>query len=334
MINPESKLAPDIFTEKAEMKPTRDGFGLGVAEAGDRDRNVVVLTADLTESTRCHWFAEKYPERFIQVGIAEQNLVSVASGLANYGKIPFMTSYAIFSPGRNWEQIRTTIALNNVPVKLIGSHAGVSVGPDGATHQALEDIALMRALPNMIVIVPADMLEAKKATLAAAQNGKPTYIRLSRDKTPVFTTEETPFEIGKGIVLRAPSIGSGRASDVTIIACGILTHSALVAAEELSKDGIEARVINMHTIKPLDTAIIIKAAQETGAIVSAEEHQIAGGLGSAIAETLAQNCPVLQEFVGIKDRFGQSGGTKELLREYGLDVQAIKESAKKAISRK
>lgn len=325
MLNPEAKLIPDIT--KPEMKPTRDGFGSGLVKAGEQDEKVVALCADLTESVRMEEFKKKFPARFIEIGVAEQNLATVASGMANYGKIPFAASYAAFNPGRNYEQIRTTIALNNVPVKIVGAHAGVSVGPDGATHQMLEDIAMMRALPNMVVLVPCDAVEAEKATLAAAQNGKPTYLRLGREKSAVFTTPETPFEIGKAIMLR-----DGDAC--VIVGCGILVHYALLAAEELSKEGIECVVINCHTIKPIDAEMIVIAAKKTGAIVSVEEHQANGGLGSAVAEILAKNHPVPQEFVGVQDRFGESGTAEELIEAFGLGRNAIKEAVKKALARK
>ena len=324
MINPEAKLIADL--SKPEMVPTRDGYGKGLVTAGEKDERVVVLCADLTESTRSEAFKNKFPERFIQIGVAEQNLATVASGLANYGKIPFISSYAVFSPGRNNEQIRTTIALNNVPVKIAGAHAGISVGPDGATHQALEDITLMRVLPNMIVVVPCDAIEAEKATVAAASNDKPTYLRFGREKSPVFTTTETPFEIGKAVTLRD-------GTDVTIIGCGILLYNALIAAEELSKDGIECAVINSHTVKPLDVDTIIASAKKTGAIVSIEEHQVNGGLGSAIAELLSKNFPIPQEFIGLQDRFGESGTAEELIEACGLGVSHIKKAVKKVIAR-
>ncbi|MBI2062634.1 MAG: transketolase family protein [Candidatus Yanofskybacteria bacterium] len=312
---------------KLEMKPTRDGYGLGLVEAGEKDERIVILSADLTESTRSLGFAEKFPERFIELGVAEQNMATVAAGLANYGKIPFISSYAVFSPGRNNEQIRTTISLNNLPVKIGGAHAGISVGPDGATHQALEDIALMRVQPNMVVLVPCDAIEAQKATFAAAFNNKPTYIRFGREKSAVFTTEDTSFEIGKALMFR-----DGK--DVAIIGCGMLLYNALVAAEELSKDGIECTVINSHTIKPLDESTIITAAKKCGAVVSVEEHQITGGLGSAVAECLARNYPVPQEFIGVHDRFGESGKPDELIEHFGMGIDSIKKAVKKAISRK
>lgn len=328
MINPSAKLAENLSDKsKLEMVPTRMGFGKGLVEAGDKDKQVVALCCDLTESTQVHLFAQKFPDRYIEVGIAEQNMACVAAGLALQGKIPFMTSYATFSPGRNNEQIRTAICINNVPVKIGGMHAGVSVGPDGMTHQALEDIALMRVLPRMVVIVPCDAMEAQKATVAAAFNGKPTYLRFGREKTPVFTTIETPFEIGRAEIFR-------EGKDATIVGCGSLLYNALIAAEELASEGIDCEVINSHTIKPLDEKTILASAQKTGCMVSVEEHQIAGGLGSAVAECLAKNHPVPQEFIGIQDRFGESGQPDELLAAFHLDVPDIKEAIKRVLARK
>jgi len=321
-------LVKNIFdTKNLEMLPTRDGYGKGLLKAGEKDERVVVLCADLAESTRSHWFKEKYPERFIEVGVAEQNMATIAAGLANYGKIPFISSYAAFSPGRNNEQIRTTISLNNLPVKIAGAHAGVSVGPDGATHQALEDIALMRVQPNMVVISPCDAIEAEKATYAAAFNDKPTYLRFAREKTPVFTTEKMPFEIGKAIVLR-------EGKDVTIIACGPLVYEALLATETLAKEGIEAEVINNHTIKPLDKKTILASVKKTGCVVTVEEHQIMGGMGSAVAEVLAQNLPTPIEFIGMKDSFGQSGTPDELLNFFEMTHPHIVKAANKVVKRK
>ena len=317
----------DLDKSKIQMVATRDGYGKGLVEAGEKDERVVVLCADLTESTRSLWFQEKFPERFIEIGVAEQNMATVAAPMANYGKIPFISSYAAFSPGRNNEQIRTTIALNNVPVKIGGAHAGISVGPDGATHQALEDISLMRVLPRMTVLVPCDVIEAQKATVAAAFIPGPVYIRFGREKSSVFTTEDTPFQIGKAGIFR-----DGK--DVAIIGCGMLLYNALVAAEELSKEGIEAMVINSHTVKPIDSEAIIKAAKETGAVISVEEHQVAGGLGSAVAEVLAKNYPVPQEFIGVNDRFGESGEPWELIEKFGMGVKDIKEAVKRVIKRK
>ncbi|MBI2068885.1 MAG: transketolase family protein [Candidatus Yanofskybacteria bacterium] len=339
MINKESRLVDNLLDKsKLEMLATRVGYGKGLVEAGEKDPRVVVLCADLTESTHSHWFAEKFPERFIEMGVAEQNMALVASGMANYGKIPFISSYATFSPGRNNEQIRTNICLNNVPVKVAGSHAGISVGPDGATHQALEDIALMRVIPKMVVVVPCDAVEAQKATVAVAFNGSPSYIRLAREKSPVFTTKETPFEIGKAEIFRSLASGESRSkasgNSCAIIGCGMLLYNALVAAEELSKEGIECMVINSHTVKPIDEEIIIYAAKEAGAIVTVEEHQVNGGLGSAVAEVLSKNYPVPQEYIGMQDRFGESGNSDELIKAFGMDVGSIKEAVKKAIARK
>ena len=335
MFNKEAYLIDNLSDAKnIQMVPARDGFGKGLVEAGERDQRVVVLCADLSESTRAHWFQQKFPDRFVQMGVAEQNMATVASGMANYGKIPFIASYAAFSPGRNNEQIRTTISLNNVPVKVVGCHAGISVGPDGATHQQLEDIALMRVQPNMVVVVPCDAVEAQKATVAIAFNDKPSYIRLGREKSWVFTTPQTPFEVGRAEVFRDHSINSGRAADVAIIGCGILLYNALIAAEELSKEKIECMVINSHTIKPLDEKTIIEAAKKCGAVVSVEEHQINGGLGSAVAECLSRNYPVPQEYIGVQNRFGESGDPFELIEAFGMGVSHIKEAVKKVLKRK
>ena len=328
MIYPDAKLASNIF-EKPDMASTREGFGKGVVEAGKEDSRVVVLTADLAESTQAHHFQKAFPERFIQVGVAEQNMATVAAGMANYGKLPFITSYATFSPGRNWEQIRTTIAINNVPVIVCGMHAGVSVGPDGATHQALEDIALMRALPRFTVISPCDSEEGRKATVAAAKLGQPVYMRFGREKTPIMTTAETPFSIGKANVL-----WKSAEPKVTIFATGPLVHNALLAARELEKGSIGTTVVNVHTIKPLDEETVIACARETGAVVSVEEHQVAGGLGGAIAETLAREAPTPMEFIGVHDQFGQSGEPKQLIEHYGMGVSHIVAAVKKAAAKK
>ena len=309
-------LNPKLFDEDIELVPSRNGFGEGLVVAGEENPNVVALCADLTESTRIEDFKKKFPERFFEVGVAEQNLVTVASGLAAVGKVPFTSSYATFSPGRNWEQIRTTICYNDQPVKIIGSHAGISVGPDGATHQALEDMAIMRALPNMVVICPADSIEAKKATIAMAKNDKPTYMRLGREKTPVMTTDQSPFEIGQAEVLT-------EGNDVAIIACGQMVYYGLLSAKELKESNIHVRVINCHTIKPLDKKTILKAAEECGAIVTAEEHQVHGGLGSAISELVSQHFPVPMKIIGIEDHYGESGQQAELLEKFGLTKQAI-----------
>jgi transketolase len=315
------------------QKPTRDGFGIGLVEVGKNDERIVALTADLSESTRVEKFAKEFPNRFFQVGVAEQNLVTVASGLANYGKIPFVTSYATFSPGRNWEQIRTTVCINDVPVKVVGCHAGLTVGPDGATHQALEDIAIMRVLPNMAVVVPCDSEESRKATHVIAQTGKPAYLRLGREKMPQLTTAETSFELGKSYYVYDLST-DGESADATIIACGALVYTAILAAQELGNQGVNVNVINMHTIKPIDREAIIFAAKKTGAIVTAEEHQITGGLGSAVAEVLAEEFPVPIEFVGVRDQYGQSGKPSELMEHYGLGISHIITAVQDVVKRK
>lgn len=327
-------LSPSLFSN-LEMVPNRNGYGEGLVLAGEKDERVVALCADLTESTRTIDFAKKFPERFIEVGVAEQGMATIAAGMANYGKIPFIASYSAFSPGRNWEQIRTTIALNDVPVKICGAHAGVSVGPDGATHQMLEDIALMRSMPNMIVIVPSDSVEARKATFAAAFNNKPTYLRFAREKTPVMTTQETPFEIGKANVLWDSMLNDKlQMLNVAIIGCGPLLYEALLAAQELEKSSMGSMVINCHTIKPIDERTIVSAARKCGAIVTVEEHQINGGLGSAVAEVITRNWPVPIEFVGMPNSFGESGQPDELLEKYGMKAKNIVEAAKKVIARK
>lgn len=331
MLAPSQKLNPKVFDKDVEQIPIRRGFGEGLLVAGQADERVVGLCADLTESTQMHFFKEKFPHRFIEIGVAEQNLVTVGSGMAAMGKIPFVSSYAMFSPGRCWEQIRTTIAYNDVPVKIIGSHAGVSVGPDGGTHQAIEDIALLRVLPNMCVISPCDSIEAKKATIAAAKTKNPTYIRLVREKSPVITTSDTPFEIGKARIYFEPVAGK---SDVAIIATGSLVHKALTAAKELEKEKIGVTVINLSTIKPLDGEIILRAARGSGAVVTVEEHQISGGMGSAVAEFLASNFPVPIEFVGVADKFGQSGTPDQLIEHYGMGVSHIKSAVQKVLKRK
>ena len=329
MLNKNKKFSEKIFTPELEQKPTRDGYGKGVVQAGEENSNVVVLCADLTESTRSLWFKEKFPERFIEVGVAEQNMASLAAGMSLAGKIPFISSYAMFSPGRNWEQIRTTICYNEANVKIAGAHAGVSVGPDGATHQAIEDIAITRPIANMTVVVPCDAIEAQKATLGASKKEGPVYLRFGREKTPLFTTQETPFEIGKAEIFWE----SGN-PQVAFIACGSLVYNALLAAKELEQEGIGCIVVNNHTIKPMDEKTIIEAAQKTGAVVTIEEHQVQGGMGSAIAEVLARNFPVPIEFIGVQNQFGQSGKPDELIEFYGMGVNAIKEAVKKVISRK
>ncbi len=308
-------LIPDIDKPKLE-EPIRKGFGRGLAEAGRRDERVVAACADLTESTQMSLFKEAFPDRFVEIGVAEQNLVTVGSGLAAIGKIPFVSSYAAFSPGRNWEQIRTTICLNDQPVKIVGSHAGISVGPDGATHQMLEDITLMRVLPNMTVIVPGDSVEAEKATLAMAADKRPGYLRLAREATPVFTTKDTPFEIGKAYVM-------AEGQDLTIISTGAMTYQALLAAERLFAKGIDVEVVHVPTIKPLDETTILRSVRKTQKVITIEEGQIAGGLGGAIAELLSEELPVPVIRMGIKDRFGESGKPDELLKHFGLTAEHI-----------
>ncbi len=305
-------LNDQLYTKSVKQESSRVGFGRGLLEAGKRDKQVVALCADLTGSTKMDAFASEFPDRFIQVGVAEQNLVTVASGMSHMDKIPFTSSYAAFSPGRNWEQIRTTICLNEANVKVIGSHAGVSVGPDGATHQMLEDIALMRVLPHMQVIVPCDSLQAEKATIEMAAEIGPMYLRLGRADSPLVTTDKTPFEIGKSYVYR-------EGGDITIAACGAMVHSALKAAAELARAGVKAEVINVATIKPLDEEVILTSVKKTGLVATVEEAQIAGGLGGAIAELLSHKSPLPQLRIGMEDRFGESGDPNELIAEFGLD---------------
>lgn len=330
MLNPELKLNTSVFADDVEQVPIRKGFGEGLVKAGESNKNIVALSADLTESTQMHLFKEKFPERFVEIGVAEQNLATVASGLAAMGKYPFFSSYAMFSPGRNWEQIRTTIAYNDRPAVVVGSHAGVSVGPDGGTHQAIEDIALMRVLPRMTVISPCDAIQAKKAVLALSADPRIAYLRLAREKSPVITTDDTPFEIGKGQILYRPD----GLAQVAVIATGGLVVHALRAAKNLEKKGIKAVVANIHTIKPIDEQLLIQLAKETKAIVSVEEHQVAGGLGSAIAEVLVKTYPVPMEFIGVQDKYGQSGTPQELIEKYDMGMDAIIAAAMKAVERK
>ena len=332
MLNPELKLNTKLFDKDVEQIPIRQGFGEGLLEAGEKNLAVVGLCADLTESTKMNLFAEKFPGRFIQVGVAEQNLASVASGLAAMGKIPFISSYAMFSPGRNWEQIRTTICYNDQPVKIAGSHAGISVGPDGGTHQAIEDIAITRVIPRMVVISPCDSIEAKKATLASVDSGTPVYLRLAREKTPIITGEKTPFKIGEAQIFWHPPAGGGNPK-VGIVATGALLHKALVAARELEESGIESMVMNLSTIKPLDEKALISFAKKTGRIVTVEEHQIMGGMGSAVSECLAKNYPVPLEFIGVDDQFGQSGTPDELIEHYGMGTKDIVLAVNKILKR-
>jgi transketolase len=315
------------LNSELQSEPIRKGFGRGLKLAGEQNEQVVAACADLTDSTQMSMFKEAFPNRFIEIGVAEQNLVTVGSGLAAMGKIPFVSSYAAFSPGRNWEQIRTTICLNDRPVKIIGSHAGISVGPDGATHQMLEDIALMRALPNMVVLAPGDSTEAEKITLAMARDKRPNYMRLAREATPVFTTADTPFEIGKAYVMR-------EGHDVTLVATGTMTYQALIAAQKLEIDGIHAEVIHIPTIKPLDNEVLLSSAKKTRAVVTAEEAQVIGGLGGAVAELLAEELPTIMCRVGVKDRYGESGTPSELLDHFGLTANHIAMAAHAIVDKK
>ncbi len=320
-------LSKKLFDQDIPQLPTRNGFGDGLILAGQENENVMVLCADLTESTRAEGFKLAFPDRFVQMGVSEQSLAAIAAGMALQGKIPFIASYACFSPGRNWEQIRTTACLQDVNVKIAGAHSGVSVGPDGATHQMVEDIAIMRVLPNMTVLVPCDAVETRKAVVAAINHPGPVYIRFGREKSPVFTTEKTPFEIGKADIYK-------NGDDVAILACGPLLYEALLAAKELESKGIQARVINMVSVKPLDEATVIAAAKDCGAIVTVEEAQAAGGLGGAVCELLAKTCPVPVERVGMEDTFGQSGEPRELLEHYKLTAPWIAKAALKVLKLK
>ncbi len=330
MLNHDLKLNTKIFNDDVEQVPIRKGFGEGLALAGETNKDIVALSADLTESTQMLSFKDTFPERFVEIGVAEQNLATVASGMSAMGKYPFFSSYAMFSPGRNWEQIRTTLAYNDRHAVVVGSHAGVSVGPDGGTHQAIEDIALMRVIPRMTVISPCDSIQAKQATLALGQSPRLAYLRLARDKTPVVTTSETPFEIGKGQIFYRPQ----GLAHVAIIATGSLVANALRVAKDLEKKGIKAVVANIHTIKPIDKDLLVALAKETKAIVTVEEHQIIGGLGGAVAEVLASMYPAPIEFVGVHDEFGQSGTPNQLVEHYGMGRDGITSAVMKVLERK
>lgn len=309
-------LVENIGSADIKQEPTRNGFGRGLVVAGTNDPQVVALCADLTESTQISKFAETFPDRYVEIGIGEQNLVTVASGMAALGKMPFASSYAAFAPGRCWEQIRTTICLNERAVCIVGSHAGMSVGPDGATHQMLEDLALMRALPNMTVVAPADSIEAEKATLALAKLGKPSYLRLAREKTAIFTTDDTPFELGKAYVLR-------EGGEVALMATGTSTYQALLAANILANDGVQAEVVHVPTVKPLDAETVLKSAHKCGRVITIEEGQVAAGFGGAITELLSEHLPMPVKRIGMQDRFGESGPQPELLKKFGLTGDAI-----------
>jgi transketolase len=323
----QTSLTSDLFSPEITQTPIRNGYGEGLVILGKENPNVVALCCDLVESTKTAEFAKMFPDRYVEVGVAEQNMAGLAAGMAHEGKIPFCTSYATFSPGRNWDQIRVSICYSGNNVKIIGSHAGISVGPDGATHQAMEDIAITRVLPRMTVLVPCDAIEARKMTIAAGRLNGPVYIRLAREKTPQFTTEETPFEIGKAVVFRT-------GKDVTVAAAGPQVYYALQAADKLANEKIDCEVINIGSVKPLDTATLIKSVKKTGCIVTAEEHQVTGGVGSAVAEALSQSFPVPQEFVGMPDHYGESGEPNELIAKWGMDSTAIYKAVKKVLKRK
>ena len=307
--------------------PMRDGYGKALMELCEKRKDVMVLDADVAKSTRTVWIRDKYPEHFLDMGISEQDMVGTAAGLALSGMVPFASTYCVFLAGRAWDQIRTTVCYNNLNVKLGGAHAGISVGPDGATHQALEDVALMRVLPNMTVIVPCDAEETRKATLAMAERQGPCFVRFGREAVPVVTDESTPFEIGKARLCR-------EGSDVTVFANGAMVFEAQNAADALAKEGVSVRVYDLHTVKPLDEEAVLKAAEETGCIVTAEEHQVNGGMGSTVAEFLAKHCPVPMEFVGMQDSFGESGDPQELMDKYGLNQKTIEENIRKVLARK
>ncbi len=328
MLNKSLKLNKDIFDRvKLKKIATRDGYGEGLIELGEKNRDVVVLTGDLAESTRCEEFEEKFPERFFEVGVAEQNMMSIAAGLALSGKIPFVSSFGVFCPGRCWDQLRISVAYSEANVKFVGAHAGITVGPDGASHQALEDIASVRCIPNITVVVPCDAIETKKAVIAAVNVKGPVYLRFGRPKTSVFTSDKTPFEIGRAQVYR-------EGKDVVVIGCGPLLHEALLAANDLEKEGIDVSVINNHTIKPIDEKMLVDVAKRCGAVVTVEDHQIMGGMGSAVSEVLAVNFPVPIEMVGVSDKFGESGQPNELLKKYMMTKEDIIMAIKKVIKRK
>ena len=322
MLNTNAHLSDKLFADDIPQAPTRDGFGTGTIEAGKTNGNVVVLCADLAESTRAEWFQKEFPERFVEMGIAEQNMAALASGMAAVGKIPFIASYAAFNPGRNYEQIRTTIALNEANVKVCGMHAGVSVGPDGATHQMLEDIGLMRMLPHMMVLVPGDAIEARKAVIAAAKHTGPVYIRFGRSATATFTTDETPFEIGKALTL-----WDSENPKVALLSTGALSYQALLAARMLADRGVESVVLHVPTVKPLDEEAVLAVAMRVSSVVTIEEHQSAGGFGSAVSEFLSERHPVKVSRIGVQDQFGQSGTPEGLIAHYKLDAAAIAETA-------
>lgn len=329
MLNLDLKLNEKIFDEDVEKDATRSGYGEGLSALGEVNKNVVALSADLTESTKAEKFAKAHPDRFFEVGVAEQNMAAIAAGLGVSGKTVFISSYATFSPGKNWETIRTTIVYNNSDVKVAGHHSGTMTGPDGATHQATEDIASVRAWPNIKVVVPCDSIQGAKATFSAGEDYGPYYLRFSRDKTPILTTNDTPYELGKG-----QTFWVSENPQAVIFATGYMTYHALLAAKKLEEEGIDVLVTNIHTIKPLDNELILEQAKKTGAVVTVEDHQVAGGLGGAIAELLAKNNPTPMEFVGMRDTFGESGTPEELLKKFEMDSPAIVKAVKKVIERK
>jgi len=329
MLNPYLKLNPKIFDQDVEKKATRDGFGTGLVALGETNENVVVLTADLSESTRCDAFAKKHPERFFEIGVAEQNMAAIAAGLGVSGKVAFISSYATFSPGKNWETIRTTAVYNQSNVKIAGHHSGIMTGPDGATHQATEDIAITRCWPGIQVLVPCDAIEARKATIASADVATAVYLRYTRDKTPIMTTDDTPFAVGK-----VQNFWVSEKPQATIFATGYMTYYAMLAAKELESENIQVLVVNVPSIKPLDEEGIVKLATQTKKVVTVEDHQVMGGLGSAIAELLAKTTPLPIEFIGLQDTFAESGTPEELLKKYNMDAEAIKNAVKKVIQRK
>lgn len=329
MLNPDLKLNPKLFDEDVVKDATRSGYGTGLVKLGDTNPNVVALSADLTESTKAEAFAKKYPDRFFEIGVAEQNMATVAAGLGVTGKIPFFSSYATFSPGRNWEQIRTTIVYNESNAKIAGHHAGLMTGPDGATHQATEDIAITRVWPKIRVFVPCDALEGERATIAAASIVGPVYLRFTRDKTPLITTAETPFQEGK-----ADTYWISDKPVASIFATGYMLSLALLAAKKLEEEGIQTEVLNIASIKPLDVESVLASVKKTGAAVSVEDHQVAGGLGGLLAEVFAENLPTPLERIGLQDVFGESGTPTELIKKFHMDTPDIVAAVKKAIGRK
>lgn len=329
MLNPDLSLNSQVFDPDVKRVPTRNGFGEGLVDLGDRDPNVVALCGDLTDSTRSKQFATKYPERFFELGVAEQNMAAVAAGLAETGKVAFISSYATFSPGKNWETLRTTAVYNDVPVKIAGHHSGIATGPDGPTHQATEDIAITRVLPGLDVVVPCDSVEARKATIAIGETDRPSYIRFTRDPTPVITTDRTPFDLGT-----IKSYWVHENPSATILATGYMLYYALLAAQGLEREDVNVLVANVATIRPLDAETLSLLAKETGAFVTVEDHQVAGGLGGAVAEWTAKTCPIPMEFIGLQDMFAESGSPEELIEKYGMGAKSISKAVKRVIERK